>query len=140
MIEFEVIGEVKAKGRPRFRNMGKFVKTYTDEKTVNYENLVKLSFINSGCEPYLNGEPLECEINIYKSIPKSVSKKKQQEMLLGKIRPTTKPDLDNCIKSILDGLNKVAFKDDSQIVHIQCSKHYSNNPYVRILIKEAKHE
>ena len=114
-MKFEVIGTPVAKGRPRLSRYG----AYTPEKTVNYENLVNLSFINSGCEPYINNEPLECIINLYKSIPKSVSKKKQQDMLLGKIRPISKPDLDNCIKSILDGLNKVAFNDDKQIVKIR---------------------
>ena len=135
MIKFTVLGEVKAKGRPRFRNVGKYVQTYTDEKTTNYENLVKLSFMNSGCEPYMNDEALDCEIAIYKSIPKSTSKKKQLEMLTENIKPTTKPDLDNCIKSILDGLNKVAFKDDSQITSLYCQKRYDLEPRVEITIK-----
>ena len=34
-------GEPRGKGRPRFRRAGAFVQTYTDDKTANYENLVK---------------------------------------------------------------------------------------------------
>ena len=40
-IEFEVLGKPVGKGRPRFRNAGKFVQTYTPEKTAVFENLVQ---------------------------------------------------------------------------------------------------
>lgn len=138
MIKFEVLGECRAKGRPKFARRGKFVHTYTDDKTVNYENLVKLSFINSGCEPYMNNEPLKCKINIFKSIPKSTSKKKYALMVGKKLKPVTKPDIDNCCKSILDGLNKVAFKDDNQIVELHCYKYYGEEPKVEIEIEVLK--
>ena len=134
MIRFTVYGEPKGKGRPRFRSRGKFVQTYTDEATATYENLVKLSYINSGCENYLNGEQLNCSIAVFQSIPKSTSKKKKIEMLEGKIRPTKKPDIDNIIKSIFDALNKVAFNDDTQIISLQCYKFYSNEPRVEVSI------
>ena len=71
MIKFEVLGQCFGKGRPRFKKVGNFVQTYSDAKTTNYENLVKLSYINSGCEPYLNGEALICEMIVYYPIPKS---------------------------------------------------------------------
>ena len=137
MIEFTIFGEAKGKGRPRFRNMGKYVKPYTDETTTNYENLVKLSFINSGCEPYMNGEALICELSIYQSIPKSTSKKKKQQMIAHEIYPTKKPDIDNIVKSILDGLNKIAFKDDTQIIELHCYKYYGEEPRVEVTIKEV---
>lgn len=135
-MKFIVYGEPKAKGRPRFRSIGKYVQTYTDDETTNYENLVKLSFINSGCPSFLNGETLKCTINLYKSLPKSASKKKQHQMLLGDIRPNKKPDIDNCVKSIFDGLNKVAFNDDSQIVELHCCKFYDTTPRAEIEIEE----
>lgn len=135
-MQFVVYGEPKAKGRPRFRTVGKFTQAYTDKETTNYENLVKLCFINSGCEAYLNDEPLRCCITLYKSIPTSASKKKQNQMANKEIRPTGKPDLDNCIKSILDGLNKVAFKDDKQIVELCCSKYYDYSPRAEIFIEK----
>ena len=45
-----------------------------------------------------------------------------------KMRPTKKPDLDNCLKAITDALNGFAYKDDSQIVSIAVSKFYSDDP------------
>ena len=137
MIKFIVYGKPKGKGRPKFRRTGKYVQTYTDDKTVSYENLVKLSFINSGCRSYMNKEALRCEMIIYDSIPKSTSKKKKEQMLLHKIHPTKKPDIDNVVKSILDGLNTVAFSDDAQIVELHCFKHYSEEPRVEVTIKEV---
>lgn len=43
-LKFSVLGEPAGKGRPRFRNAGAFVQPYTPEKTVSYENLVRLEY------------------------------------------------------------------------------------------------
>ena len=140
MIKFEVLGQCFGKGRPRFKKVGNFVQTYSDAKTTNYENLVKLSYINSGCEPYLNGEALICEMIVYYPIPKSTSKKKTIDMLNRKIFPTKKPDIDNVVKSILDALNKVAFTDDTQVVELHCYKFYGTEPKVEVTIKEIDYD
>lgn len=57
-------------------------------------------------------------------------------MLEGNIRPIKKPDIDNILKSVFDGLNGIAFKDDTQIIRIQTEKFYSNEPRIDIEIKE----
>lgn len=136
IINFTVWGNPQGKKRPRFARQGNYVRTYTDKETINYENLVKLSYLEQSKVKYMGNEALSVSITIYQQIPKSTSKKKSNEMLMGEIRPNKKPDLDNVIKSILDGLNGVAFRDDSQIVHIDCDKHYSNEPSVVVIIKE----
>ena len=133
-VEFTVPGEVCAKGRPRFVNRGRFVQTYTPDKTVNYENLVRLSFMQAGCEK-LSGA-IRAEIKVFMQIPKSESMKKKAAMMAGQIRPTKKPDADNCAKSVLDALNKIAFDDDSQIVELHVNKYYSENPRVTITLEE----
>ena len=132
--EFTVPGEVCAKGRPRFVNRGRFVQTYTPDKTVNYENLVRLSFMQAGCEK-LSGA-IKAEIKVFMQMPKSESMKKKAAMMAGQIRPTKKPDADNCAKSVLDALNKIAFDDDSQIVELHVNKYYSENPRVTITLEE----
>ena len=142
MYKFTVYGPVVAKQRPRVTRQGNFVKTYTPEATANYETLVRLSFIqeNPNFKTIEKDIPLTCIITIYKGIPQSTSKKKREMMLNGQIRPTSKIDLDNGIKSILDGLNKVAFEDDSQIVELRASKHYSETPRAEVEIYEYKHQ
>lgn len=57
-------------------------------------------------------------------------------MLLGLIRPTKKPDIDNITKAVLDALNKVAYKDDAAIVQFSVEKFYSDNPRVEVTIGE----
>lgn len=141
MYKFTVYGECVGKKRPKFSRQGNFVRTYTPEATANYETLVRLSFIqeNPNFKTIDKDIPLTCIITIYKGIPKSVSKKKREMMLNGQIRPTSKIDLDNGIKSILDGLNKVAFEDDSQIVELKASKHYAETPRAEVEIYEWKY-
>ncbi len=140
MIEFVVWGNVRGKGRPKFTRVGKYVRTYTDKETVSYENLVKLSYLEQSKIKYMEDEALSVSIKIFQQIPKSTSKKKANEMLMGVIRPNKKPDPDNVIKAILDGLNGVAFRDDSQIVHLDCDKYYSNEPRVEVKIWEVNYE
>ena len=137
MIEFIYYGEIKGKGRPRFRRRGKFVRTYTDESTQDYEMSIKEAYINAKQETFFNKEPLEAEIEIYQAVPKSTSKKKAQEMLDGLIRPTKKPDVDNILKSVFDSLNKVAYGDDTQIVSVKAVKYYAVNNYMVVRIKKC---
>ncbi|WP_306552517.1 RusA family crossover junction endodeoxyribonuclease [Lysinibacillus sphaericus] len=39
----------------------------------------------------------------------------------GELRPTTKPEADNLIKDKKDGMSKIIWHDDAQIVEIKCS-------------------
>ena len=89
-VEFTVPGTPVAKGRPRFSRQGNFVRTFTPEKTYNYEQLVKLAFMQAGCEK-LSGA-VKVRIIAYFPIPKSTSKKRQKMMAEGEIRHMVKPD------------------------------------------------
>jgi len=134
MREFVIYGQPVAKGRPRLGKWG----TYTPPKTIEYENLVKLSYIEKfRNEPLLENQ-LKISIKFYFQIPKSVSKKKKQAMLEGKIMHDKRPDLDNCIKSITDALNGIAYKDDNQIVQIHACKFYSEEPRTEVCIEELE--
>ena len=137
-VKFAVLGEPAGKGRPRFRSVGPYVKTYTPEKTVSYENLVKLEYRRQ-CNDFKfeDGVPLDLRITAYYSIPKSTSKKKRVLMEQFKIRPMKKPDNDNIVKVVQDALNLVAYHDDVQVVDCQLRKFYSENPRVVVTIQEA---
>lgn len=137
-VKFTIPGEPKGKGRPRFRRIGeKGVQTYTDDKTENYENLVKVMYMNTAGRQMLEGA-LSVTIRAYFPIPKSAPKYKQQQMLEGELRPTVKCDVDNIAKVVLDGLNKVAFSDDKQIVQLIVLKWYSDDPRVVVTIRALK--
>lgn len=133
-ISFTVYGEPTGKGRPRFARRGAFVSTYTPEKTINYENLVKMSFLQKYQEPTLIDEPVIVGIKAYFGMPKSTSVKKREKMLRGKIVPTKKPDMDNIAKIILDSLNGLAYLDDKQVVLLTVWKRFSEVPRVEVNI------
>lgn len=132
--EFTVFGQPTGKGRPRFTRAGH---TYTPEKTRNYEELVRYSFISS----YPKGIPLEDAVKVsivaYYSIPKSYSKKKRQECLNDQIPVQSKPDCDNIAKIILDSLNGYAYVDDKQVSALRVMKQWSDMPRVEVYIEEV---
>ena len=137
-VRFEILGEPEGKGRPRFRRAGQYVTTYTPDKTVAYENLVKLEYRRQ-CDDYMfaEGVALDVRITAYYGIPKSTSKKKRADMETFKIRPMKKPDTDNVVKVILDSLNSIAYKDDVQVVDCQVRKFYGATPRVVVTIQDA---
>ena len=141
-VSFVVPGPPVGKGRPRFgvrrsKDGGAYVSVRTPDKTVIYENQVKLEYREqTGGFKFPDGAMLEIEIEAYFSIPKSASKKKRAEMLTGDIRPTKKPDMDNVLKAIADALNGIAYHDDSQIVRAVVDKFYDAAPRAIITISE----
>ena len=120
----------------KFSTFRGYAKAYTPEKTVNYENLVKMTFQAAGFKPFEKDAQLRAEITAYFPIPKSTSKKKRAEMQNGYIMHTKKPDADNIAKSILDALNGLAYYDDSQVCELGGCKMYSEEPRAEITIKE----
>lgn len=138
MIQFTVYGTPVGKGRPKFSTFNGRAAAYTPQKTVNYENLVKLSVQQQqkGLKPFDKDVPLQADIIAYFPIPKSTSKKKREAMLNGEMYHTKKPDADNITKCILDALNGIAYYDDSQIVYVRVKKNYSDEPRAEITIHE----
>lgn len=126
-------GEPVAKGRPRFYN-GHAI---TPKKTVNYETLVKEMWAVTHGQQTLTGE-LCASLTAYFAIPNSKSKAMKKRMSMGLVRPTKKPDIDNLIKSVLDSLNGIAYKDDSQIVTVVAEKFYSDVPRLELEICERE--
>lgn len=136
-IKFSIPGSPFGKQRPKFSRVGKYVKTYTPEETVRYENLVKVMYQQAAKGRMFNSNAvLDVRIIAYYGIPKSTSKKNRKAMLEHKIRPAKKPDFDNICKVICDGLNLVAYHDDSAVVDAQVRKFYSEKPRVEVTIKK----
>ena len=64
-------------------------------------------------------------------IPKSWPKARREAARVGDVLPK-KPDIDNVIKIVLDGLNGAAFVDDSQVHMVSAEKAYGDEPRVEI--------
>lgn len=113
VLRFSVPGLVRGKGRPRMmafvdKKSGKAkARGYTPQQTAAYENLVKLAAEEAGARP-VDG-PVLVRLTIWMAIPKSTPKAKRALMAQGVMRPTRKPDIDNVVKAVMDGLNTVAF-------------------------------
>lgn len=138
-VTFEVIGEPKGKGRPRFARRGNFISTYTPKETVAYEKLVRDSYLDQVGEVMLDGA-IEMDITAYFPIPKSTPKKRAELMRTGKIYHTKLCDSDNLAKAIADSCNGVAYNDDKQISVLHVEKYYGEPARVEVTIKELANE
>lgn len=135
---FTVPGNPVGKGRPRFARAGNYVRTYTPDNTVTYENLIRVEYKRQcGGRFFGTGVPVMVEIVAYYSIPSSVSKKKRALMENGKILPLKKPDLDNLVKCFMDAANGVIYHDDAQVVGVTAVKRFSEQPRVEVTIEEV---
>ena len=135
MKDFFVPGKPQGKGRARVVFNGKFVQSYTPEGTANYENLIKVCYLNA-YENSLTKNPIRLVITAYYPIPNNFSRKKRILAVNKQIWPTTKPDVDNIAKVVCDALNKVAYYDDNQIVSLSVEKFYGEGPGLQIQILE----
>lgn len=134
MTHFIIHGKPMGKQRPRMGRSG----VYTPDETVNYENLVKYSYLEQVTkkERWHEGA-LEIRITAFYPIAQSHSKKKKTAMEAGDILPTVKPDVDNVTKIICDSLNGIAYADDKQITDCIFKKRYAMVPRVEITLREV---
>ena len=135
MITFTVYGEPVAQGRPRASTQGGFVRLYDPKKSKDYKDYVRLAAAEHAPAALLEG-PLGMVLTVYRSIPKSFSKKKAALAEGGEIRPVSKPDVDNYLKGVKDALKGVIWKDDSQVVEVFAQKRYSAKPRIEVKIKD----
>jgi Holliday junction resolvase RusA-like endonuclease len=134
MIEFVVPGDPVAKGRPRAFRTGAGIGMHTPLKTVTYENLVRFYCALAAASPLIGA--LSAEIIVVLPVPQSWSNKRRTEALVGFVHPTKRPDTDNYLKSALDGMNGVAYADDSQVVRVSIEKRYGDQPRMMIRVTE----
>lgn len=102
-----------AKGRPRMARGH----TYTPRKTEDAEDALKKQMVqyaaNFNCFPVVRA----CEVSINFFIKKPKSRKKFDHV-------TTRPDLDNYLKLVLDAGNGILWLDDSLIIKLNAEKQY----------------
>lgn len=137
MITFTIPGEPVAKGRPRATTVGGHARMYTPAKTAAYEQLVAVYAAAAMKKAPLLEHPVRLHLGIYCKVPGSWSKKRRADALAGIERPAKKPDIDNIVKALADGMNGIVYVDDSQIVELACSKWYALEPYVSVNVASA---
>jgi Holliday junction resolvase RusA-like endonuclease len=133
-LAFSVPGEPQGKGRARVGKVNGHARMFTPGKTVAYEGLIAhaAQLAMRGAEPILCAVAIE--VDVVCSIPKSATKRFTAQALAGDVRPTKKPDADNVLKAICDGMNGVVWKDDVQAVDVLLRKRYGATPGVHVRV------
>ena len=126
---FEI--EPVEQARPRATRMGRGIRLYDPKKVSVYKKQLAMMCKFQYKQAPLTG-PLMVELNFFRHVQSSVSKKERKLRLSGSHRPIVKPDTYNYIKSTLDGLNGLLWEDDNQIVDLIAHKYYSDKPRVEI--------
>ena len=132
MIAFTVPGQPQGKGRPRIGKVGQHARMFTPAKTVAYEGLVAHAAQQAMRGAALFSGAVACNVFLDCEVPASWSAKKQRMALAAEVLPTTKPDADNVVKAIFDGLNGVLWRDDVLVVDLRVRKRYAAVPCVRV--------
>lgn len=107
MIAFEVPGEPASKSRARFTKRGSKVHAFTPEKTKQAEAQVAACYLAE--TKRTNGDDFRTAFAV------------EAEFYLAR---NQRRDIDNMIKLVLDGLNKVAWADDAQVLEVTGRKIY----------------
>jgi Holliday junction resolvase RusA-like endonuclease len=128
MITFEIPGAPFGKERPRATRTGR---VYTPAKTVSFERMVGTLAMPHFTAP-IEG-PVRLEIRAVFALPESWSRKKKDAHIN---RPhTQRPDADNIAKAIKDGMNRIAWADDSQVAEMTVTKHWGPAPKTLVIVE-----
>lgn len=127
-IIFRVNGKPQGKGRHRtaVTKSGR-VHAYTPKNTVNYEKSIAQYFKKEVLTKRIawpTDAVYSLMVSAYFGVPKSWTKARKARAYAGEIFPTVVPDGDNILKVVGDGLNKLAWRDDKQVVFQVVQKRY----------------
>ena len=123
-MRFIVPGRPFGKARPR---KGKFG-VYNPKVNKDYEESIRKAYrAATGIIAEPVDKPIWLCVECIYPIPKATPKKKRELMLNEKIFPLVRPDIDNCLKSVMDALNGLAYLDDKQVALVHMKKRYGEN-------------
>lgn len=117
------------KARPRFVNGH----AYTPKHIRQYEDTIAEEYILRGLKKYLGAVSVFITFN-YRIPSSRIKQLKHGDICV------EKADVDNLAKSVLDGLNGVAFLDDKQVHKLVAEKKWANSNSVDIMIFEKEED
>ena len=120
-----------AKGRGRIGVVKGRAMVFTPAKTRKAEG--ELRYFLGQSNPVMFDGAICVAIDFTLIRPASVTSKKRPW-------PSTRPDLDNYLKQVMDSANGILWKDDAQIVTLLCRKIYGETASVKISVwKKDRH-
>lgn len=141
-VELAVAGTPRGKGRPRFvRATGR---AHTDARTERAEADVRLAWIEQGpgAVRFADYAALRVEVDVILERPRGHFRTNGELGAAG-LRapyPTRKPDADNVAKLVVDSLNRVAYRDDAQVVELVVRKRWGDREQVRVVLERLNRE
>ena len=136
MISIMIPGQPIAQPRHKIAVRGGFAKAYIDGKHPIHAYKQTIELIASQA---INGNPpLTCPLSVRIAFvfQRPASHSKKRRAIIDEPH-SQKPDIDNLCKGIFDGLNKVVWADDSQVVCLTAVKRWTNegeSPFCRVEI------
>jgi Holliday junction resolvase RusA-like endonuclease len=133
-IKLTILGEPKAQKRHRSVRMGNAVRQY-DPSASDKGDFLSVVQREAPKEPL--SVPLAVAIRFYFTRPKSHFRTGKNSHVMKDTAPlwhTSKPDVDNMAKFLMDSLNKIYWKDDSYIADCWITKQYDDKPRTEIEI------
>lgn len=123
MVSFVIPGRPFAKQRPKATMVAGRARVYTPKQTVSFERQVAEIARPEFAAPFEG--PVKLRVVAVFQIPKSWTKRKKTEAAQnGGAFHVQRPDGDNILKAIKDGLNRIAWVDDSQVADVRCVKRW----------------
>lgn len=139
-VEFVIYGEPMGKQRPKVALISGHPHAYTPRNTILYENKVAHAYKEVAQDFIFDRNDL-LEITITMHFPlnktdygkKGLNKKGREK--IANVYCDKKPDIDNAVKTVLDGLNGIAYYDDKQVAKLCAYKLWTESSpkvYVKI--------
>lgn len=123
-VHLHIDGYVQAKARPRFNTRNGKVQSYTPTTTARAEYFIAAAWRKTGQGQFTG--PISLNIIVHLTRPQGHYGKRGLRPT-APMWPTTRPDLDNYVKTVSDALNGVAFTDDAHIVGLVAVKQYGES-------------
>ena len=130
-VSFAIPGRPFAKQRARATRQGR---VYTPKETVRFEQVVSQIGIEHFSAPFAG--PLRLTI-IATFAPAPSWSRKKRDATLGTYH-IQKPDTDNLVKAVSDGLNRIAWGDDSQIAELVARKQWGTEDGTLVIVEALK--
>ena len=116
-------------GVPKSTQTGSIIRTPDGRAFPSRRGSAWLAYVKHSMAVYAHEKQLVCatgplEVTIAFNVPRIKDKRR--------VVPTTRPDLDNLLKGLLDCGNGILWCDDAQIVRLVLEKQYADQPGVWI--------
>ena len=111
--------------------------TYDPQRSKNYKQPVRFWVTQhlkrlDAFKPYKI--PIHVDLTFHIGIPLSWDKEKRIKAISGQIKPSSRPDIDNLAKAVLDSCNGLLWVDDCIITDLSARKQYTAE-LARVVIK-----